>query len=902
MNHGGGRFAEQEGVARVGSAHASAPSDALPSTALAAVLDAMPDATIVVDAEGTIVHATARIEDVLGHRPCDLTGRSIDVVMPRALGARPATHLLRARRSDGSDVAVEASVNHVAAQCGPLAVLTVREVPARLAPDRAVALLRAVTAAIAESDDFTAALARTLEATCGAIGAVYAEAWLPSGDGRVLSVGDGAYASEPGLRRLHRAAAILHIERGISLPGEVWRDGAPRWIEDVRAEPLFARRALAAELGVGAALTVPVMSAGEVLAVMQFVFSRPAPRDDGLVALLATAAPAFAVALRRRRDHDLLRDAQAHFTASFAGAADGMVVLDRSGRVIAANPAFCAIHGRAERELLGARWEEVLGDGAAPELRTAVQAVIVGTASRTAEEGALTVGGRTRWLHVTVSAIAADDDRLSHCFVHVQDVTDRKEAELAVARQAALLDLAHDAVIVRDRDGHVVFWNKGAETTYGWSSEEAIGQHAHALFDLDGRTMEQVVEHAQAEGAWQRELEHRTKAGARIVVESRLALQHGDDGGPTGYLEVNRDITARKDAERALRATERRVEQVLAELPVGVVVVDAARAPVYANGVAVSLLGERPEDGGIHALPIASALAGESTTAEVAIAGPGHSTPIPLRMRAVPLLDDAGQVAYALAVVEDVTAEREAEAALNRHMDELARSNRELEQFAYVTSHDLSEPLRSVAGFSHLLVEEAGDRLDETSKEFLGFVVEGIERMQVLIADLLTYSRAGRGDLRVVPVDLGDVAGRVCGSLARNIEETGAKLTVGDLPTVAGDDQQLEQVLQNLVANAIKFRRSGTAPVIEIAASRGTDGWEVAVSDNGIGIEPRHRERIFQMFQRLHTRDEYEGTGIGLALCKKAIERHGGTIHVETAPGGGSRFVFTLPDAPGGSQ
>ena len=232
---------------------------------------------------------------------------------------------------------------------------------------------------------------------------------------------------------------------------------------------------------------------------------------------------------------------------------------------------------------------------------------------------------------------------------------------------------------------------------------------------------------------------------------------------------------------------------------------------------------------------------------------------------------------------------------------DLARSNAELEQLAYVASHDLQEPLRMVASYLQLLEQRYQASLDADAHEFIGFAVNGAKRMQSLIDDLLTYSRIGIRGAPLQPVDCAAVTTTVLHSLHMAIAEGDAQITCDSLPVVMGDATQLTQLFQNLLANAIKFRRE--KPVrIHIAAEPDGDFWRFSVQDNGIGIAPEYFERIFVMFQRLHSRSLYAGTGIGLAICKKIVERHGGHIWVESVPGQGSTFYFTLLQARENAQ
>ena len=243
----------------------------------------------------------------------------------------------------------------------------------------------------------------------------------------------------------------------------------------------------------------------------------------------------------------------------------------------------------------------------------------------------------------------------------------------------------------------------------------------------------------------------------------------------------------------------------------------------------------------------------------------------------------------------DITERKRAQSVLRAAYDELARSNAELQQFAYVASHDLQEPLRMIGSYTQLLERRYGDKLDSDAREFMDFIVDGATRMKQLIEDLLAYSRVGtRGkELRVVQAQ--GALERALINLRASIEASGATVTHDALPEVNADDTQLTQLLQNLVGNAIKFRKQDEAPRIHVGVQDAGDEWRFSVADNGIGIEPQYFERIFMVFQRLHTRDEYAGTGIGLAICKKVVDRHHGRIWVESVPGKGSTFVFTLP-------
>ncbi len=248
------------------------------------------------------------------------------------------------------------------------------------------------------------------------------------------------------------------------------------------------------------------------------------------------------------------------------------------------------------------------------------------------------------------------------------------------------------------------------------------------------------------------------------------------------------------------------------------------------------------------------------------------------------------------ALQREIRERQRAEQVLAERSRELARSNAELERMAYIASHDLQEPLRMVASYVQLLERRYAGQLDADAHEFIGFAVDGARRMQALIDDLLTLSRVDTKARPLQQLALGEALEAALRTLRITIEERGAQVAAGELPTVLGDSVQLTQVFQNLLSNAIKFCQADP-PRVAISAERDGALWRICVRDNGIGVPPEYRERIFGMFQRLHGRREYAGTGIGLAICQKIVERHGGSIRVEDAEGGGSAFIFTLQAA-----
>jgi light-regulated signal transduction histidine kinase (bacteriophytochrome) len=247
-------------------------------------------------------------------------------------------------------------------------------------------------------------------------------------------------------------------------------------------------------------------------------------------------------------------------------------------------------------------------------------------------------------------------------------------------------------------------------------------------------------------------------------------------------------------------------------------------------------------------------------------------------------------------ILAELSTSRSAHDALDAQARDLQRSNTELEQFAYVASHDLQEPLRKVTSFCQLLEDRYHDKLDDRGRQYIDFAVDGASRMQTLINDLLAFSRVGRVATEHVPVDLDRVVANAISNIGGAIEDAGAIVTAEPMPTVMGDPTLLTVVIQNLFNNGIKFRSPDVPPEVALTVGSDGDNWLFTCADNGIGIEPEYVERIFVIFQRLHPKDRYPGTGIGLAMCRKIVEHHDGRIWLEPGPGGAT-FKFTLPKA-----
>jgi PAS domain S-box-containing protein len=474
---------------------------------------------------------------------------------------------------------------------------------------------------------------------------------------------------------------------------------------------------------------------------------------------------------------------------------------------------------------------------------------------------------------------------------------------------AAIVRSSDDAILSKDRNAIVTSWNEAAERLYGYSADEVVGQSVAIIIppERQGEEFEIIDRILTGERVEHYDTERVRKDGKRVAVSLTASPIHGPDGEVVGVSTQARDLS---ETQRALQHAEQRFHGV----PVGIAIIDLEggeyRGVRQVNAEMTRLLG-------YSAAELAALSPGELTHPDDAegerilfedlVAGRRNSFGIEKRNRhkdghwiwvwlTVSLVDQEEPPRAALAHVLDISQRKVAETELELAQRNLERSNAELDQFAYVASHDLKEPLILLSAYARMLSERHGDALDEEGRTFLGHVRDEAGRMKSMIDDLLDYSRLQTRAEDASRVELAAVLDTALRTLAPRIDEAGARIDVqGPLPAVQGSPVRFERVFRNLIGNAIKFHGE-QPPVVTVAAERADGEWVVSVSDNGIGVDPSKAERIFDVFQRLHSQEQYPGTGMGLAICKRIVERHGGRIWVDPVPGGGSCFKFALPE------
>lgn len=487
------------------------------------------------------------------------------------------------------------------------------------------------------------------------------------------------------------------------------------------------------------------------------------------------------------------------------------------------------------------------------------------------------------------------------------------DARRSRSRYLDLYENAPDMFLSVDiATGTILECNRAVSELLGYEREALIGRPLSDLYmDEERSRMAQLREEFRRTGELRHvEFQVRHRDGYPIDISANARSIRDEEGRVIQSHAVWRDITNLKQTQQALRRSEERLNRALGAARVGTwewdiipnrISWDDYMYPLYGipgGTVTAQNIVERihPGDRERAERETREALDHDETyDTEYRVVWPDDSVHH-LSIRGSVIRDSLGRAVRMVGVAWDITGRKRAELAQAAYASELARSNQELEMFAYVASHDLQEPLRMVASYTQLLARRYADALDDTAREFIDYAVQGATRMQQLINDLLTYSRVQTKGAPLEPVDANAALQEAIADLKLAIEDAGATVTSEPLPRVRADRSQVTQLFRNLVANAVKFRRDGR-PEVRISATRTGLQVTFAVHDNGIGIEPGSEDKIFEVFQRLHTRTEYPGTGIGLALCKRIVERHGGRIWVESTPGQGSTFYFTLDAA-----
>jgi PAS domain S-box-containing protein len=650
-----------------------------------------------------------------------------------------------------------------------------------------------------------------------------------------------------------------------------------------------------------------------------------------------------------RASEEALRVSEKRFRALIEKSWDAIALINADGRTVYASPSTTRI--------LGYEPDELMGRPAAESVHPDDQPYLTNILTWLSQQPDATVtyqcrtrhkDGSWRWLEGSLTNLLHEPSVRAIVTNH-RDITDNKRAEeilqTSERRFRALIEHSWDSVVLLSPDGVCLYASPAIVRTLGYTPEELFGRRLLELIHPDDRAeARELLERLLAEPGASRTNQCRILqkgGGCRWVEGSCTNLLH--ESSIQAIVCNHRDISDSKQARAALQESHAFLSAVTEGTTDAVFVKDLQGRYLMINSAGAAFLGKSPEevvgkdDREFYtpetALPMMERdrkimESGVTQTYEEVASAAGLTRTF-LSTKGV-YRDPSGTVIGLIGICRDITGRKLANEQLKATAVQLERSNRELQDFAYVASHDLQEPLRKIQAFGDRLQSKYGAALTDEGRDYLDRMHHAASRMRVLIHDLLSFSRVTTKAQPFVPTDLSLIAAEVVSDLEARIEETGGMVEVGALPTLPADPTQMRQLLQNLIGNALKFHREGVPPVVRVGCrasgrvhgdgqdrqdkrgepfpfdhpvhpvhpcefARTSDTLELTVSDNGIGFEEKYLDRIFAPFQRLHGRGEYEGTGIGLAICRKIVERHGGSITARSTPGGGAEFIITLP-------
>jgi PAS domain S-box-containing protein len=583
-------------------------------------------------------------------------------------------------------------------------------------------------------------------------------------------------------------------------------------------------------------------------------------------------------------------------------------MLEPDGTVASWNQGARRIKGYAADEIVGEHFstfyteEDVAADVPGSNLETAAEE------GRTEDEGwRVRADGSRFWANVVITAIRGVDGSLKGFTKVTRDMTEQREYELQLRKERdvteQILETVPVGISVVETDGSFVRANQQALDLLE-IERSAVGEQSlddRSVYDASGseipdedRPWRTVVETGQPVSDFQCQID--LSSGERRWLSINAVPLEGDLGGTDDIVVSLEDVTDQKTRERKLEQRKVELETelggILARISDAFFALDEDWRFTHVNEHAAGLIDREPDELTGRSFwevfpeqddgPLREKF-DEAMRSQEPLDFDRHDEELDAWLEYNVYPSESGLSVY----IQDITDRRE-------YQRKLEESNERLEQFAHAASHDLQEPLRMVSSYLQLIERRYGDELDEEGREYLQFAVDGADRMREMIDSLLGYSRVQTQGQALEPIDLDDVLEEALASLGKRIDERDAEITAESLPRVRGDAGQLHQVFQNLLDNAIEY--AGDArPRVHVSAERMGDRWVIAVEDEGIGIDPGESDRIFEVFERLHTAEEYEGTGIGLALCERLVERHGGEMWVDSEPGEGSTFSFTLP-------
>ena len=707
------------------------------------------------------------------------------------------------------------------------------------------------------------------------------------------------------------AGTIEWIDIGIAICGSVVQQGTRIVAENVQ-EAEDQRTAMVRAFGVRAYACHPILSSDKVIGTLSFgTKSRDSFSDDDL-SLMKAVTDQIAIAINRKRNEESIISSEAKYR-NLMELSPGASFVIRQEHIVLLNSAAKNLLGVSNiDEVPGKPALSIFHPGSHKNIRNRIEKTTKGGHYPMTEEKIIRIDGGILDVEVVSSAITGYEGPALQMIIN--DITERKRAEKELYNTKNylenLIDYANAPIIVWDRENKIILFNHAFEHLTGYSAPEVEGRKLEILFPRDSlkESMKQI-RHALTENWVTTEMPVLTRNNEIRIVLWNSARIYDKNRKTYSIIAQGNDITERIKAERAFKESKEKLDIALENGNIGIWEWEIGTNIFKWDARMGRMLGMEHGEGGSSLETFENAIHEEDLAHIRNAFNQALKEDVPLdtifrirhkndginyiSIKAVVEKDRHGQPVKMSGVSFDITdMKKGAEKVLFTLTEDLLRSNKELEQFAYVASHDLQEPLRMVSSFTQLLALRYKDKLDDDANEFIQFAVDGAARMQILINDLLNYSRIGTQGKKFSQTDMQYVLNQAINNLSFKIKEKQAEITFDHLPSVVADIGQMIHLVQNLISNALKFCKR--APRIHISAAEEDDCYVFSIKDNGIGIEEQYYGRIFQIFQRLHHKDEYGGTGIGLAICKRIVERHGGKVWVTSKPGKGSVFYFSV--------
>ena len=798
--------------------------------------------------------------------------------------------------------------------------------------DTVLRLLKDVALAMNEASSSHMALRYVVERVCTFMKWPVGHVYLISHAQNDLLLPTGIfYFDDPSRFEAFRDASMrTSFREGEGLPGRVMQMRVPVWVEDVTDDDNFPRCQLVKDISITSGFAFPVLVGERLFGVLEFFSGEAAEPDYDLLDAMLNVGAQLGRVVEREEASEAIRGSEEHLRALMSSIVEAVITADADGRITGWAGGAEQIFGYAAEEVEGEDLTILMPERYVPRHREGMERYLATGHARlighTAEVEGVRRDGREFPIELSLSTWLAAGRRFFTAVI--RDVTDRNEAIRKLREREMMLERAQ-------RIAHLGSWRYDIARDYvEWSDQMCrifgVATSAQVTFDdyigmihPDDREGMVLSTKASLQTGEPFSVSHRIER--RSDGEERILHCEGEvvtdaDGAPIAMIGTALDVTELKRAEANLRERERLFRLLAENMSDAVLLQSPTGEVLYASPSTERVLGvdadeltgrnlfdilhpadEKRLRSGAHQ----SMLEGTKYTQSLVRARRRSGEFVWLELASKPISRDDGGVEHILSSARDVTERIEAEEQAARYRSELEKRNRELQDFAYVASHDLQEPLRKIRAFSDLLEEDYGDRLDEEALAYIDRVQDAAIRMSTLITDLLQFSRITTKGEPFSEVDLSDVVRGVISDLEIAVSESGAEIVVGELPTIEADPMQMRQLFQNLLSNALKFRQEEVQPVVHVSATveRNADArpsaaaeiCRITVSDNGIGFDSQYVDRIFSPFQRLHTRRQYDGTGMGLAICRRIAERHNGTISADSTPGEGSTFIIELP-------